>query len=103
MIFFLLQFIVIDIICITNTIKTLYTTYIRPHLDFAVSVWSPYLEKDIKVIESVQHRVTKAIKGCNSLEYLERLDKLGLTTNLDVSETKRRFDSNFFPDFEGIK
>jgi ribonuclease P/MRP protein subunit RPP40 len=58
-------------------------TCLRPHLEFAVSVWSPYLEKYIKVLESVQHRVTKAIKGYNSLEYLERLDKLGLTT-LDV-------------------
>jgi ribonuclease P/MRP protein subunit RPP40 len=72
-----------------NTIKTLYTTYIRPHLEFAVSIWSPYLEKDIKVLESVQHRVIKAIKGYNSLEYLEKLDKLGLTT-LDVR--RRRGD-----------
>ena len=27
--------------------RRLYTTYIRPHLEFAASAWSPYLKKDI--------------------------------------------------------
>jgi len=29
--------------------KLLYTTYIRPHLEFAISAWNPYLKKDINL------------------------------------------------------
>ena len=32
--------------------KLLYSTYIRPHLEFAVSVWNPYQKTDISVLES---------------------------------------------------
>ena len=28
-----------------NIWKKLYTTYVRPHLEFAVSAWNPYLKK----------------------------------------------------------
>ena len=31
----------------------LYKTFIRPHLEFAISVWSPYLKSDIKIIENL--------------------------------------------------
>ncbi len=34
-----------------------------------MSVWSPYLEKDIKMLESVQHRVTRSIKGYKNLDH----------------------------------
>ena len=43
----------------TKIWKKLYTTYIRPHLEFAVTAWSPYLEKDIDIIERIQHWATK--------------------------------------------
>ncbi len=36
----------------TTLWKKLYTTYIRPQLEFAVSAWNPYLFKDINVIEN---------------------------------------------------
>ena len=32
----------------------LYTTIIRPHLEYACTVWSPYLQKDIQTLENVQ-------------------------------------------------
>ena len=60
--------------------KKLYTTYIRPHLEFAVSAWNPYLKKDIALLEKVQHRATKISPAIKNLNYESRLKSLGLTT-----------------------
>ena len=32
----------------------LYKQYVRPHLEYAVQAWSPWLEKDKEILESVQ-------------------------------------------------
>ena len=39
--------------------KTLYKTLVRPHLEYASVIWSPYLKKDTISIENVQSRTTK--------------------------------------------
>ena len=36
------------------TLFTLYVTLVRPHLEYACSVWCPHLQRDIKKIEQVQ-------------------------------------------------
>jgi len=38
----------------TPSLMKLYLTTVRPHLEYASSVWDPYLEKDIEAIERVQ-------------------------------------------------
>ena len=38
----------------TTTLKQLYVSNIRPHLEYACQVWDPYLQKDIDMLESVQ-------------------------------------------------
>lgn len=60
--------------------QILFKTYIRPHLEFAIQAWSPYLEKEIEVLEKVQRRVTKHIQGLSNLSYEERLKVLGWTS-----------------------
>ena len=40
----------------TNTWKKLYTSYIRPHPEFAAPVWNPYAKVDIEKLEKIQHR-----------------------------------------------
>ena len=60
--------------------QTLYKTYVRPHLEFAIQAWCPYLKRDINSLEKVQRRVTKHIQGLSRLEYQERLNMLGWTT-----------------------
>ena len=58
----------------------LYKSLVRPHLDYAMQVWSPHLEKDKKTIEKVQARATKLIPSLKNLPYEERLSRLNLTT-----------------------
>ena len=60
--------------------KTLYTTYIRPHLEFAIAAWNPYLKKDVKILERVQRRVTKIVFNTKHLEYVQRCKVFGLST-----------------------
>jgi ribonuclease P/MRP protein subunit RPP40 len=60
--------------------KKLYTTYIRPHLEYAVQVWNPHLKGDIECLEKVQRRATKVSESLKHLTYEERLKRLNLTT-----------------------
>ena len=38
--------------------KKLYTSYVRPQLEFAIPVWNPFSEGDINTLERVQRRAT---------------------------------------------
>ena len=60
--------------------KQLFQALVRPHLEYASSVWSPHLKKDIKLIENVQKRATKLLPGMDELDYKDRLKKLDLPT-----------------------
>jgi ribonuclease P/MRP protein subunit RPP40 len=39
-----------------DLVRILYVSLVRPHLEFAVPVWSPNMKKDI---ENIQHRATR--------------------------------------------
>ena len=39
--------------------KQLYFSLVRPHLEFASSVWNPYRQGDISILEKVQRRASK--------------------------------------------
>jgi hypothetical protein len=56
----------------------LYTRYVRPHLEFSSAAWSPYLQKDIDMLETVQKRAVSMVNGLNGLSYEEKLVTLGL-------------------------
>jgi len=58
----------------------LYKAMVRPHLEYAGSVWCPYKKGDIEVIEKVQKRATKLIISLKHLPYIERLKQLRLPT-----------------------
>ena len=62
------------------TFKQLFKALVRPHLEYAASVWNPYKVKDIEMIERVQRRATKLISGLKDLSYADRLKKLGIPT-----------------------
>ena len=52
----------------------------RPHREFAVPSWCPWLESDKEVLEKVQRRAIKMVSGLQSNTYEDRLRELGLTT-----------------------
>ena len=56
----------------------LYTSLVRPHLEYASSVWRPYKIKYIEQLETVQRRATKQIKSLQHLEYADRLKRLNM-------------------------
>ena len=56
----------------------MFTTYIRPLLEYNTEIWSPCYLQDIDRIESIQRRFTKRIKGLFNKSYLERLVICGL-------------------------
>ncbi len=38
----------------TQTLRSLYLSLVRPHLEYGSSVWNPYLVKDVNILEKVQ-------------------------------------------------
>ena len=54
----------------------LYKTLVRPHVEYCVRAWSPYYKKDKELLEKVQRRFTKMIKGMKGKSYEERLQKM---------------------------
>ena len=58
----------------------LYKALVRSHLDYAISIWSPYKQKYKDAIENVQRRATKQLPGMKNIPYEERLQRLKLPT-----------------------
>ena len=62
--------------------KIIYPAFIRPHLEFASSVWNPSAQGDINRLEQVQRRATNA-NNLKHLSYDDRLQFFGFTTLKD--------------------
>ena len=51
---------------------------VRPHLEYANSVWAPYNKGQSRVLERVQRRATRLVNDCKDLSYVDRLRFLDL-------------------------
>ena len=61
-----------------EVILLLFSALVRPPLDYLVQFWVPQFKKDRDLLEGVQQRTIKMIKGLEHLLYEEGLSNLGL-------------------------
>jgi hypothetical protein len=52
-----------------HNFKYLFQALVRPHLEYAAAVWSPYKQYDIDNIENVQRKATKQIPSLKDMDY----------------------------------
>lgn len=71
------------------TFLKLYTSLVRPHIEYGNTIWYPHLRKDIDSVEKVQKRATKLLPEINHLDYVERLRYLKLPS---LVYRRRRLD-----------
>jgi len=54
----------------SRTFIMLYKAMVRPHVEYANSIWSPYKKGDIEAIEKVKKKSNKIVISLKKLPYM---------------------------------
>ena len=63
-----------------NTFLKLFSVYVRPHLEYAVAAWCPWLQADKLMLEKVQRRAVSMVSNFRARNYEDKLVEAGMTT-----------------------
>jgi hypothetical protein len=61
-----------------TTVPRLFTTMVRPHLEYGNSIWHPRFRRDKVEVEKIQRRATKLVPNLKHLPYENRIRVLSL-------------------------